>query len=54
MIATARSQQVLDQLAHEGFAAVQLDVAKSDSISACRELVGELVDGKLDILVNNA
>lgn len=44
----------MEELRNNGMSAVQLDVTSTDSIATCREEVGKLVDGKLDILVNNA
>lgn len=34
--------------------AVRLLITDEASIAACRDEVGKLVDGKLDILINNA
>lgn len=54
VIATARNKIVVEDLAARGFSAVQLDVCDAESIAVCRAEVGRLVNGKLDILMNNA
>ena len=54
VISTVRKQSVLEQLREKGFVAVLLDVTDEASIARCRDEVEKLIDGKLDILVNNA
>lgn len=54
MIATARSEAMLQDLAKQGFQAEQLDVTDQESIAACKERVDKSAGGKLDILINNA
>jgi hypothetical protein len=54
VIATARSEAVIEHLASLGYHAVQLDVTDAASIDACREIVVGLTGGRLDILMNNA
>ena len=45
---------MLEELREKGFVAVLLDVTDEASIARCRDEVEKMVDGKLDILVNNA
>lgn len=45
---------MLETLSAEGFSTVKLEVTSEASINACKPQVEKLVDGKLDILVNNA
>jgi short-subunit dehydrogenase len=53
VIASARKQADVSRLRQEGFTAIQLDLADSDSIKqAVNEVVG-LTDGKIDALFNN-
>ncbi|KAL0765980.1 hypothetical protein CaCOL14_011178 [Colletotrichum acutatum] len=47
-------QDVIAELAAEGFDALQLDVTSEESIAACHKQVQDITGGKLDILVNNA
>ncbi|KAF2268081.1 NAD(P)-binding protein [Lojkania enalia] len=54
VIATARNEALLQELRSQGMSAVQLDVTNDASIATCRNEVCKLVDGKLDILINNA
>lgn len=54
VIATARSDAVVEHLASLGYHAVQLDVTDAASIDRCREIVVGLTGGRLDILMNNA
>lgn len=54
VIATVRDIQHIKTLQQEGLDTVQLDVTDSSSIKECYEYVEKLVDGHLDILVNNA
>jgi NADP-dependent 3-hydroxy acid dehydrogenase YdfG len=54
VIATARRSELLEKFRRQGMDAVALDVTDASSIKACRQEVGKLVDGKLDILINNA
>lgn len=53
MIASARKAEDVARLASEGFEAVQLDLANSDSIQQAVEKVLQWTDGKLDALFNN-
>ncbi|WP_232090664.1 SDR family oxidoreductase [Billgrantia diversa] len=54
VFATARRQEDLDRLHGEGLVALPLELASSESISACVERVLERTDGRLDALFNNA
>ncbi|KAL8919699.1 MAG: hypothetical protein Q9208_006652 [Pyrenodesmia sp. 3 TL-2023] len=54
VVGTARKESVLADLRHKGMSAVRLEMTDEASIAACRDEVGKLVDGKLDILINNA
>ena len=54
VIATARSDTVVQHLKELGYDAVQLDVTDAASIDTCREIVFGLTGGRLDILINNA
>ena len=54
VIATARKPSLLDEFRSKEMDAVPLDVTNAASIATCREEVGRLCNGKLDILVNNA
>lgn len=54
VIATARRPELLEEFRKQGMDAVALDVTDAASIKTCRELVGNLAGGKLDILINNA
>ena len=54
VIATVRNASLLEELRSKGMSAVELDVTDEASIAACRAKVEDIVDGKLDILVNNA
>ncbi|KAL8941741.1 MAG: hypothetical protein Q9216_002069 [Gyalolechia sp. 2 TL-2023] len=54
VIATARRSEALDSLRSAGMSAVELEMTDEASIASCRKEVGKLVDGKLDILINNA
>jgi NAD(P)-dependent dehydrogenase (short-subunit alcohol dehydrogenase family) len=53
VIASARQIADVTRLVSEGFEAIQLDLADSDSIHAAVKKVGLLTDGKLDGLFNN-
>ena len=54
VISTVRKENLLEQLREKGFSAVLLDVTDEGSIARCRDEVEKMVDGKLDVLVNNA
>ncbi|OUX38755.1 MAG: hypothetical protein CBE26_00580 [Kiritimatiellaceae bacterium TMED266] len=54
VFATARRSEDLAWIEEQGWVPVSLDVACSDSIAACVELVLNAVEGKLDAVVNNA
>lgn len=54
MLATARSEEMLQGLTNDGFRAVALDVTDQASIERCKKEVDEITGGKLDILINNA
>ncbi|KZT33456.1 NAD(P)-binding protein [Sistotremastrum suecicum HHB10207 ss-3] len=54
VLATARRVEAMNELATLGIETLPLDVTKEDSISACKDRVAQLTEGKLDILVNNA
>ncbi|MDD5462199.1 MAG: SDR family oxidoreductase [Methylococcales bacterium] len=54
VIATARKPEDVIRLEQEGFLAVQLDLADSDSIQQGVKHALELCDGKIDALFNNA
>ncbi|PHH75435.1 hypothetical protein CDD80_2367 [Ophiocordyceps camponoti-rufipedis] len=55
VIATARRPEVLVDLGSMGISTLQLDVTDEESVARCRAEAGALlVDGKLDVLVNNA
>jgi NAD(P)-dependent dehydrogenase (short-subunit alcohol dehydrogenase family) len=53
VIATARKPEDVLRLTQEGFTAVQLDLADSDSIQQAVRHAIELTDGKIDALFNN-
>ena len=53
VIASARKAQDVDRLRADGFEAVQLDLADSDSIQQAVNAVFEMTGGKLDALFNN-
>lgn len=53
VIATARKPEDVSRLTQQGFTAVQLDLADSDSIQQAVRHVIELTDGKIDALFNN-
>jgi len=54
VIATARSDAVVEHLTGLGYDAMKLDVTDATSIDRCRGIVVGLTGGRLDILVNNA
>lgn len=54
VIASARKSEDVARLTQEGFEAVQLDLANSDSIQQAVTQVLQWTDGKLDALFNNA
>lgn len=53
VIASARKPEDVARLSHEGFTAVQLDLADSDSIRQAVRQVVALTDGRIDALFNN-
>lgn len=53
VIASARKAEDVTRLSDEGFEAIQLDLADSDSIKKAVEQVIIMTDGKLDGLFNN-
>lgn len=54
VFATARSTDVLEDLAARGIETFPLDVTSLADIQQIYRKIDELTDGKLDILVNNA
>ena len=54
VIATVRKTELLDVLRKEGFSPVKLDITSEASIADCRAEVEKLVNGRLNILINNA
>ncbi|MBM5570793.1 MULTISPECIES: SDR family NAD(P)-dependent oxidoreductase [Deefgea] len=54
VFATARSVASVSELVEQGFEALQLDVADSDSIRRCVAEILLLTGGRLDALFNNA
>ena len=54
VISTVRKESLLKQLREKGFIALLLDVTDEADIARCRDEVEKMVDGRLDILVNNA
>ncbi len=53
VIATARKPDDVSRLQQEGFTAMQLDLADSNSIQQAVEWAVKLTDGKIDALFNN-
>lgn len=53
VIASARKQEDVFRLQQEGFTAIQLDLADSDSIQQAVDSAIKLSDGKIDALFNN-
>lgn len=53
VIATARKPEDVSRLQQEGFTALQLDLADSNSISLAVGLAIEVTNGKIDALFNN-
>jgi short-subunit dehydrogenase len=53
VIASARKQEDVFRLQQEGFTAIQLDLADSDSIRQAVDSAIKLTDGKIDALFNN-
>ena len=53
VIATARKPEDVSRLTQEGFTAIQLDLADSQSIQQAVNQAIELTDGKIDALFNN-
>ncbi|WP_425484246.1 SDR family NAD(P)-dependent oxidoreductase [Candidatus Methylobacter favarea] len=53
VIASARKPEAVARLIQEGFTAVQLDLADSESIQKAVRQAIELTDGKIDALFNN-
>lgn len=54
VIASARNVSKLGQVKSAGIETVNLDVQSEDSIEQAVQEVGKILDGKLDMLVNNA
>ncbi|MDP3875496.1 MAG: SDR family oxidoreductase [Methylobacter sp.] len=53
VIATARKAEDVQRLQQQGFTAIELDLADSDSIGQAVALAVELTNGKIDALFNN-
>lgn len=53
VIATARKKEDVSRLQQEGFTAIQLDLADSNSIRQAVDSAIKLTDGKIDALFNN-
>ena len=53
VIATARKPDDVSRLQQEGFTAIQLDLADSNSIQQAVNMAIKLTDGKIDALFNN-
>jgi NAD(P)-dependent dehydrogenase (short-subunit alcohol dehydrogenase family) len=53
VIASARKQEDVIRLQQQGFTAIQLDLADSDSIRQAVDSAIKLADGKIDALFNN-
>ncbi len=53
VIASARKPEDVSRLQQEGFTAIQLDLADSNSIQQAFESAVKLTDGKIDALFNN-
>lgn len=53
VIASARKPEDVSRLKQEGFTAIQLDLADTDSIQQAVALAIELTNGKIDALFNN-
>lgn len=53
VIATARKPEDVSRLQQEGFTAIQLDLADTNSIQQAVGLAVKLTDGKIDALFNN-
>jgi NAD(P)-dependent dehydrogenase (short-subunit alcohol dehydrogenase family) len=53
VIASARKPEDVSRLTQEGFAAIQLDLADSQSIQQAVSQAIDLTDGKIDALFNN-
>jgi NAD(P)-dependent dehydrogenase (short-subunit alcohol dehydrogenase family) len=53
VIASARKQEDVSRLQQEGFTAIQLDLADSNSIQQAVNSAIKLTDGKIDALFNN-
>ncbi|WP_340120979.1 SDR family oxidoreductase [Methylobacter svalbardensis] len=53
VIATARKQEAVSRLQQQGFTAIQLDLADSNSIQQAVNLAVQLTGGKIDALFNN-
>ncbi|RDA90289.1 hypothetical protein CP533_1495 [Ophiocordyceps camponoti-saundersi (nom. inval.)] len=54
VIATARRPEVIESLEAKGLTVLPLDVTSQESVASCRVKVGNIAEGKLDILINNA
>ena len=53
VIATARNNDDVTRLSNEGFTALQLDLAQSESIKNALQEICDLTGGKIDVLFNN-
>ncbi len=53
VIATARKPEDVSRLQQQGFTAIQLDLADSNSIQSAVDLAIKMTDGKIDALFNN-
>ena len=53
VIATARNNDDVTRLSNEGFTALQLDLAQSESIKNALQEIRDLTGGKIDVLFNN-
>ncbi len=53
VIATARNNDDVTRLSNEGFTALQLDLAQSESIKNALQEICDLTSGKIDVLFNN-
>ncbi len=54
VITTARKKEDIEALKQDGFEAVMLDLADSDSIQSAAKIVLEMTNGQLYALINNA
>lgn len=54
VITTARKKEDIEALKQDGFEAIMLDLADSDSIQSAAKIVLEMTNGQLYALINNA